>query len=239
MRQCETFLASIVPLTDGEDDNDVRECLRSIAGNAEEDFGTTLHLLTVLKSRTTANNKSDDAIGDHSLNCPLTPPNEVIATENISEHPSSSSRGADGDPCDVEPLFPGEDDNHRREEPEEDDDESADLVPNLVTQKTGRFTHTTTRSANAVASDDEGLGGNLARSLPVSVPPPPGMERLSDEASDRGRGVGLPGADELLASEDIPASQDILASMQTIARSLHINTNTLGDLPHSIHRALD
>ena len=65
------------------------------------------------------------------------------------------------------------------QEPEEDDDESADLVPNLVTQKTGRFTHTTTRSANAVVSDDEGLGGNLARSLPVSVPPPPGMERLS------------------------------------------------------------
>ena len=61
----------------------------------------------------------------------------------------------------------------------EEDDESADLVPNLVTQKTGRFTHTTTRSMTAVAHDDAGLVGNLARSLPVSVPPPPGMERLS------------------------------------------------------------
>ena len=54
---------------------------------------------------------------------------------------------------------------------------------------------------------------------------------LLGEAGDTERGVDLPGADELLASEDIPASKDILASMQTIARSLHTNTNTLGDLP--------
>ena len=81
--QCETFLASIVPLTDGEDDNDVRECLRSIAGNAEEDFGTTLHLLTVLKSRTTANNKSDDAIGDHSLNWYMLYTHYVFSTGDI------------------------------------------------------------------------------------------------------------------------------------------------------------
>jgi len=244
MRQCETFLASIVPLTDDEDDGNVRECLRSIASNAEDDFGTALHLLTVLERRTAANTKSNDAIGDRSLNCPLTPPNEVIVTENIAEQPSPSSRGANADTCDIDPLFPGSDEDHRREVAEEDD-ESADLVPNLVTQKIGRFTHTTTRSVTAVTSDDA-LGEqstttnlNLARSLPVSVPPPPGMERVSGEAGDTERGVDLPGADELLASEDIPASKDILASMQTIARSLHTNTNTLGDLPHSIHRAMD
>ena len=62
---------------------------------------------------------------------------------------------------------------------------------------------------------------------------------LIGEACDTDKGVDLPGADELLASEEIPASKDILASMQTIARSLHTNTNTLGDLPHSIHRAMD
>ena len=62
---------------------------------------------------------------------------------------------------------------------------------------------------------------------------------LIGEAGDTDKGVDLPGADELLASEDIPESKDILASMQTIARSLHTNTNTLGDLPHSIHRAMD
>jgi len=238
MRQCETFLASTVPLNDDEDDSDVRECLRSIASNAEEDFGTTLHLLTLLKSRTATTTKSSDAVGDKSLNCPLTPPNEVMATENISEHPSSSSRGADADACDIDPLFPGSDENHRREQAPEEDDESADLVPNLVTQKTGRFTHTTTRSVAAVASDDVRLVANLARSLPVSVPPPPGMERLSGEADDTEGAVDLPKAEELLQSEDIPASKDILASMQTIARSLHTNTNTLGDLPHSIHRVI-
>ena len=59
----------------------------------------------------------------------------------------------------------------------EENDESADVVPNLVTQKTGRFTHTTTRAMTA--DDDVGMGGNFARSLPVSVPPPPGMDRLS------------------------------------------------------------
>ena len=64
----------------------------------------------------------------------------------------------------------------------EDEDEGGDWVPNLVTQKIGRFTHTTTTRTMARASSDDGLGGqeainlNLARSLPVSVPPPPGME---------------------------------------------------------------
>ena len=46
---------------------------------------------------------------------PLTPPNEVIATENVSEHPSPSNKGADGDTCDIDPLFPGGDENLRRE----------------------------------------------------------------------------------------------------------------------------
>ena len=62
---------------------------------------------------------------------------------------------------------------------------------------------------------------------------------LLGDSGDPVRGVEFPGADELLASEEIPASKDILSSMQTIARSLHTNTNTLGDLPHSIHRAMD
>lgn len=237
MRQCETFLASTVPLTDDEDDSSVRDCLRSIASNAEEDFGTTLHLLTLLKRRTEGSTKRSDNPGNRSLNCPLTPPNEVVATEYVSQ---PSSMGADVDPSAIDPLFPGSDDNKQREVPEEND-ESADVVPNLVTQKTGRFTHTTTRAVTA--DDDVGMGGNFARSLPVSVPPPPGMDRLSDskrigEASEKKK-VDLPGAEQLLASEDIPAANDILTSMQTIARSLHINTNTLGDLPHSIHRAMD
>jgi len=228
MRQCETFLASIVPLTDDEDDSNVRDCLRSIASNAEEDFGTTLHLLTLLKRRTEGSTKRSDNPGSRSLNCPLTPPNEVVATENVSQP-------ADVDPSAIDPLFPGSDDNKQREVAEEND-ESADVVPNLVTQKTGRFTHTTTRAMTA--DDDVGMGGNFARSLPVSVPPPPGMDRLSGEASEKKK-VDLPGAEQLLASEEIPAANDILTSMQTIARSLHINTNTLGDLPHSIHRAMD
>jgi len=235
MRQCETFLASIVPLTGDEDDSNVRDCLRSIASNAEEDFGTTLHLLTLLKRRTEGSTKNSDNPGNRSLNCPLTPPNEVIATENISAHPQPSNMGADVDPSAIDPLFPGSN-NYQREAPEEND-ESADVVPNLVTQKTGRFTHTTTRAVTA--DDDVGVGGNFARSLPVSVPPPPGMDRLSGEASEKNKKVDPPGADELLASEEIPAVNDILTSMQTIARSLHINTNTLGDLPHSIHRAMD
>jgi len=228
MRQCETFLASIVPLTDDEDDSNVRDCLRSIASNAEEDFGTTLHLLTLLKRRTEGSTKRSDNPGSRSLNCPLTPPNEVVATESVSQP-------ADVDPSAIDPLFPGSDDNKQREAAEEND-ESADVVPNLVTQKTGRFTHTTTRAMTA--DDDVGMGGNFARSLPVSVPPPPGMDRLSGEASEKKK-VDLPGAEQLLASEEIPAANDILTSMQTIARSLHINTNTLGDLPHSIHRAMD
>ena len=62
---------------------------------------------------------------------------------------------------------------------------------------------------------------------------------LLGDGGDPVRGVEFPGADELLASEEIPPSKDILSSMQTIARSLHTNTNTLGDLPHSIHRAMD
>ena len=66
--QCETFLASIVPLTDDEDDSNVRDCLRSIASNAEEDFGTTLHLLTLLKRRTEGSTKRSDNPGSRSLN---------------------------------------------------------------------------------------------------------------------------------------------------------------------------
>ena len=66
--QCETFLASTVPLTDDEDDSSVRDCLRSIASNAEEDFGTTLHLLTLLKRRTEGSTKRSDNPGNRSLN---------------------------------------------------------------------------------------------------------------------------------------------------------------------------
>jgi len=75
MRECERFVASIVPLTKEEDDSNVRECLRSIASNAEEDFGTALHLLTVLKSRTAANKDSDT--GDRSTISPPNAPNPV------------------------------------------------------------------------------------------------------------------------------------------------------------------
>lgn len=243
MRECERFVASIVPLTKEEDDSNVRECLRSIASNAEEDFGTALHLLTVLKSRTAANKDSDT--GDRSTISPPNAPNQVTTTPNIAELSPSKSYA---DTADIDPLFPGGDEDYTRElgaMGSEDEDEGGDWVPNLVTQKIGRFTHTTTTRTMASASSDDGLGGqeainlNLARSLPVSVPPPPGMEGSAGDSGDPVRGVEFPGADELLASEEIPASKDILSSMQTIARSLHTNTNTLGDLPHSIHRAMD
>ena len=39
---------------------------------------------------------------------PLTPPNEVVATENVSQP-------ADVDPSAIDPLFPGSDDNKQRE----------------------------------------------------------------------------------------------------------------------------
>jgi hypothetical protein len=50
IRQCQIFLSSPAPLSDSDtEDAELRQCLETVRRNAEEDYGTFLHLLTILK----------------------------------------------------------------------------------------------------------------------------------------------------------------------------------------------
>ncbi|XP_059079290.1 uncharacterized protein LOC131877596 isoform X2 [Tigriopus californicus] len=233
IRQCQIFLQDS-HLECGT----VRESLEQLRSNAEDDFGTFLHLLTVCKTLTNHQEPTTAQVVPKSRKLSMDKPKAASIRDSSEEDEGLSfgDKGPQGaakmseaiaeefDPLD--PLqeyltsdFPASaiDDMGDESRPCREEDDHLTTLPRSNRApgvSMGRFMATR-------ANGEEDSLSNMARSLPVSAPINPNRtSRLPPELEE----------DDWDESDEI-RTVDIHNSIQTIAKSLHVDV--FGELPRS------